>query len=532
MSRVIRALAVTIALFAVATASQGALGQTRGGVLRLYHFDSPASMSILEEAGAVTVIPMMAVFNNLVLYDQHVPQNSLQGMVPDLATEWSWDQAGTALTFKLRHGVEWHDGKPFTAADVKCTWDLLMGMGSDKLRLNPRKSWYGNLEEVTTHANDDVTFRLKRPQPAFIALLASGVAPIYPCHVRARDMRQHPIGTGPFKLAEYKPNERITLTKNINYWKKDRPYLDGIEYTIIRNVSTANLVFTAGDLDMTHPVFMQIPVLRDVQKADPEAICQIVPSNVSRNLIINRSAPPFDSPELRRAMSLALDRKAFVDILTGGKGDIGGTMLPPPEGVWGMPRDVLKTLPGYDPDVRKNRDAARQMMEKLGYGPDNRLKVKVSVRNIPITRDPAVILIDQLKEIYIDGELDVVESANWFPKVIRKDYSIGLNLTGKSVDDPDQNFYENYVCGAEANYDGYCNHKIDQLIDEQSSESDQEKRRGMVWEIERKLADDGARPIIFYPRAATCWHPYVKGVNVMVNSIYNGWRFEDVWLDR
>jgi peptide/nickel transport system substrate-binding protein len=311
MSRVIRALAVTIALFAVATASQGALGQTRGGVLRLYHFDSPASMSILEEAGAVTVIPMMAVFNNLVLYDQHVPQNSLQGMVPDLATEWSWDQAGTALTFKLRHGVEWHDGKPFTAADVKCTWDLLMGMGSDKLRLNPRKSWYGNLEEVTTHANDDVTFRLKRPQPAFIALLASGVAPIYPCHVRARDMRQHPIGTGPFKLAEYKPNERITLTKNINYWKKDRPYLDGIEYTIIRNVSTANLVFTAGDLDMTHPVFMQIPVLRDVQKADPEAICQIVPSNVSRNLIINRSAPPFDSPELRRAMSLALDRKAF-----------------------------------------------------------------------------------------------------------------------------------------------------------------------------------------------------------------------------
>jgi peptide/nickel transport system substrate-binding protein len=207
-------------------------------------------------------------------------------------------------------------------------------------------------------------------------------------------------------------------------------------------------------------------------------------------------------------------------------------MLLPPEGVWGMPRDVLKTLPGYDPDVRKNRDATRQMMEKLGYGPDNRLKVKVSVRNIPITRDPAVILIDQLKEIYIDGELDVVESANWFPKVIRKDYSIGLNLTGKSVDDPDQNFYENYVCGAEANYDGYCNHKIDQLIDEQSSESDQEKRRGMVWEIERKLADDGARPIIFYPRAATCWHPYVKGVNVMVNSIYNGWRFEDVWLDR
>jgi peptide/nickel transport system substrate-binding protein len=467
MSRGIRALAAVIALLAVTTASQGVSAQKRGGILRLDHFASPASMSILEEAGAVTVIPMMAVFNNLVLYDQQVPQNSLQSIVSDLATEWSWDQAGTGLTFKLRRGVEWHDGKPFTAADVKCTWDLLMGIGGDKLRLNPRKSWYRNLKEITTNDDDEVTFHLKRPQPAFIALLASGASPVYPCNVPAREMRQHPIGTGPFKFVEYKPNQRITLTRSTNYWKKGRPYLDGIEYTFIRDVSTANLAFTAGDLDMTHPVFMQIPVLRDVQKADPEAICRIVPSNVSRNLIVNRTAPPFDNPDLRRAMALALDRKAFVDILTGGKGDIGGAMLPPPEGVWGMPQDILKTLPGYDPDVRKNRDVARQIMEKLGYGPDNRFKLKVSARNIPATRDPAVILIDQLKEIYIDGELDTVESANWFPKVIRKDYSIGLNLTGKSVDDPDQNFYENYVCGAEANYDGYCNHKIDQLIDEQ-----------------------------------------------------------------
>jgi peptide/nickel transport system substrate-binding protein len=532
MRRGTRGLAATIVLLTVATASQGALGQKQGGILRLYHFDSPASMSILEEAGAVTVIPMMAVFNNLVLYDQSVPQNSLQAIVPDLATQWSWDQSGTRLTFKLRHGVEWHDGQPFTAADVKCTWDLLMGIGSDKLRLNPRKSWYGNLEEVTTHGDDEVTFRLKRPQPALLALLASGVSPIYPCHVPARDMRQHPIGTGPFKFVEYKPNERITLSRNAHYWKTGRPYLDGIEYTIIRDVSTANLAFTAGQLEMTHPVFTQIPVLQELQRADPEAICRVVPSNVSRNLIINRTAPPLDNPDLRRAMSLALDRKAFVDILTGGKGDIGGAMLPPPEGVWGMPQNVLQTLPGYDSDAQKNRDIARQIMEKLGYGPNNRLKLKVSARTIPITRDPAVILIDQLKEIYIDGELDAVESANWFPKVIRRDFSVGLNLTGKSVDDPDQNFFENYVCGAQGNYDGYCNHEIDQLIERQSAEPDQEKRRELVWEIERKLAEDVARPIIFYPRAATCWHPYVKGLNIMVNSIYNGWRFEDVWLDR
>jgi peptide/nickel transport system substrate-binding protein len=119
-------------------ASHTGFAQKQGGILKLYRFDSPPSMSIIEEAGAVTAIPMMAVFNNLVLYDQHVPQNSLTSVVPDLATEWSWDQTKIILTFKLRQGVKWHDRRPFTAADVKCTWNLLLEIGNYKLRLNPR----------------------------------------------------------------------------------------------------------------------------------------------------------------------------------------------------------------------------------------------------------------------------------------------------------------------------------------------------------------------------------------------------------
>src|SRR6202035_5053689 len=125
-------------------------------------------------------------------------------------------------------------------------------------------------------------------------------------------------------------------------------------------------------------------------------------------LMVNRDKPPFDNPDLRRATSLTLDRKAFIDIITEGQGDIGGTMLPAPEGVWGMPPEMLKTLPGYDPDVAKNRAEARAIMEKLGYGPNKRLGGTVSTRNLPPHRDPAVILIDQLKEIYIDGVLEPV----------------------------------------------------------------------------------------------------------------------------
>jgi peptide/nickel transport system substrate-binding protein len=432
----------------------------------------------------------------------------------------------------LEKGVKWHDGKPFTANDVKCTWDLLTGKSVEKLRINPRKSWYSNIESVTANGDYEVVFRLKRPQPALLALLATGWAPIYPCHVSPAEMRRNPIGTGPFKFVEFKPNEVIRVTRNPDYWKKGRPYLDGIEWTIIRDVSTRNLAFIAGKVDLYSPHGVTIPILKDMKNQSPQAICEVAPTNVNRTLIINREKPPFDNADLRRAMSLALDRKAFIDIITDGQGDVGGTMLPGPEGVWSMPPEILRTLPGYDPDVAKNRGEARELMQKLGYGANKRLAVTVSTRNIPPYRDAAVILIDQLKNIYIDGVLETVDTTQWYPRIMRKDFTVGLNVSESSVDDPDQQFYENYVCGAERNYTGYCNREVDKLVDQQSAEANIEKRKKLVWEIEKRLIEDGARPVIFYPRQATCRHPQVKGMTMMVNSIYNGYRFEDLWLDK
>src|SRR5260370_35613225 len=126
-------------------------------------------MSIHEEATYSTVVPMMGVFNNLVMYKQDHPQNSLNSIVPDLATRWSWSEDGTQLTLWLREGGEWHDGKPFTAGDVRRTWDMLLGKSSEKLRCNPRKAWYRNLERVTTDGEYAVIFHLTRPQPSLIA---------------------------------------------------------------------------------------------------------------------------------------------------------------------------------------------------------------------------------------------------------------------------------------------------------------------------------------------------------------------------
>ena len=526
----IQALAVVSCLLAGLLSGPG-LAQQSGGVLKFYHRDSPASASIHEEATISSIAPFMGVFNNLVTFKQDEKQNRPEFIVSDLAESWSWNSDFTRLSFRLRQGVKWHDGQPFTAKDVKCTWDMLAGKAAEKLRLNPRKAWYRNLDEVRIDDDYAATLVLKRSQPALLMLLASGMSAVYPCHVSSREMRSHPIGTGPFKFVVFKPNEYIRLEKNTDYWKPGRPYLDAIEWTIIPNRSTQALAFVAGKFDMTFPYEVTVQMTRDIKAQAPEAICEVTPTPVAINMLVNRDAPPFDDPEIRRAMQLTIDRKAFLDIMAEGQGDIGGAMEPTPAGLWGLPPEILKTLPGYGPDVAANREEARKLMEERGYGPNHRLPVKVATRNIAQYRDPAVILIDQMKQIYIDGELDTVETTNWFPKIARKDFMLGANLSGSGVDEPDAYFFEHYACGSERNYTNYCNPELEKMYEQQSMERDQNKRKRLVWEIDRQLQEDAARPMIYNYRLATCRYPRVHGITVMVNSLFNGWRFEDAWLE-
>src|SRR6476620_3795084 len=307
--RSVQALAAAALLLLPAYHTASAAEPKQGGILRVYHRDSPGSASIHEGATFSINVPFMPVFNNLVMFDQSKPENSTDTLVPDLAESWAWGDGGQKLTFKLKQGVKWHDGKPFTSADVKCTFDMLMGKSEQKFRQNPRKSWYDQVNEVTTNGDFEASFNLKRPQPALLSLLASGYTPVYPCHVSAADMRTKPIGTGPFKFVEFKANESIKLVRNPDYFKKGLPHLDGIEFTIITNRSTAILGFVAGKFDMTFPTHISIPLLREVKTQSPNAICVVEPTNVSTNIIVNSSAPPFDNLDVRRAMALALDRK-------------------------------------------------------------------------------------------------------------------------------------------------------------------------------------------------------------------------------
>ena len=182
-------------------------------------------------------------------------------------------------------------------------------------------------------------------------------------------MRQAPIGTGPFKFVEYKANQSIKLARNPNYWKPGLPYLDGIEYTIIPNRSTAILAFVSGKFDMIFPYELTVPLVGDVKSQMPDAICDISPMNVAANMLMN-PVPPFDDLEVRRAVAMTLDRKALHRHPDPGQGRRRHAPCSPCRKAAGACRaEMLRELPGYDPDVAKSREKARAIMAAQGLRP-------------------------------------------------------------------------------------------------------------------------------------------------------------------
>jgi peptide/nickel transport system substrate-binding protein len=521
-----------IALMTVSSAWSAPGGPKRGGVLNAMHREDPPSLSIHEEATISTNWPMMACYNNLVAFHPLRGQESAATLVGELAERWQWQDGGKALVFALRQGVRWHDGRPFTSRDVKYTFDTVRGAaGSEgRLRLNPRKEWYSQVQAIDTPDASTVVFRLKRPQPALLLLLASGYSPVYPAHVPAAELRTRCLGTGPFKLKDYRPGEVIEMVRNPDYFVKDRPYLDGIRFVIIRERGTRIAALQAGRLDVTMPQEGSKTAAEQLKRAVPGMVIIETSQNINDNILVNFNRPPYNDARVRRAISLAIERQGYVQAVRQGGGAVGASMLPRPWGVWGLSAEDLAGLPGYG-DPAKQQAEARQLLTEAGFGPGRPLRVVVSTRAIALYVDMAAYVIDQLKQIGIEGTLEQVETAQWFAKLTRGDYQLGANLTGIGVDDPDANFYENYKCGSSRNYSQYCNAEVDRMIDEQSQIQDPVRRRRVVAEIQKRLEIDGARPILGWSNDFYAMWPYVRNL-VPHQSVYNYARFQEVWLDR
>jgi peptide/nickel transport system substrate-binding protein len=492
--------------------------------------ENPPSLSIHEENTVATNWPMLPVYSNLIVYNPAKAVESGDDVIGELAESWAWGDGYRRLTFKLRRGVTWHDGKPFTSADVKQTYDVLRGASQKHLKLNPRKAWMENVAAIATAGDFEVSFHLKRPQPGLIAMLASGYVPVYPAHLDPQDLRVQAVGTGPFRLKEFLRDQKIVLEKNPNFFIKGRPYLDGIEYFIIKSRPTRYAALQSGQVDVFNPID-GTPQFRDSTKAlHPEMIVQEVSNSAADNMLINAKKPPFDNLKVRQAVSYALDRPAMIRSVLQGAAIPAGAILPPPFGVWGLPPEEVRKLPGYG-DPAHDKAEARRLLAEAGYGPSNPLRVTVSTRDLDLYTDMAVWVIGELKAVGIEATLEPVETATWFARLTRREFTLAANITGTGAADPDANFYENYACGSPRNYSDYCNPALQKLMDQASEETDRRKRLQLTWEIDRRLQLDVARPILSHRINYLLMWPYVKGL-VAQNAVFNYSRMTDVWLDK
>jgi peptide/nickel transport system substrate-binding protein len=504
-----------------------------GGVLRpVLREDLPQGFAIHESATNSVTWPAMPCYSNLVMYDQTKRLGRMDTIVPELAEKWSWQDNYRNLVFFLRRDVKWHDGQPFTSKDVKFTFDVVREAAEApaRLRINPRKEWYANVDAIEAPDPYTVVFRLKRPQPSLVAMLASGYSPVLPAHVPLAEHRSRCIGTGPFKFKEWKRGQSVELVRNPDYFVKGRPYLDGVRYTVIVERGTRVAALQAGQIDVAYPGETTLSIAEQLKKAVPGMVFTETASNVSENLLLNTRKPPFDNLKVRRALSFAIDRRTYTQTVHRGAAVIGTSLAPKPWGVWGLLDRDLGQLPGYG-GAAAGRAQAKALLAEAGFGPSNPLKVELVTRAIAIYLDFAGFVVSDLKQVGVEATLKQIDTAQWHPMVTRREFQIGANLTGLGVDDPDANFYENFSCGSPRNYGDYCNEQVGRLIDQQSQEIDTPKRLALVWQIQKKLEEDAARPTMGWRTDRFAHYPYVK--NLIPNQVtYNCCRLQEVWLDK
>jgi peptide/nickel transport system substrate-binding protein len=533
-TRAIASLIVLVTLLIVVVGTP-AISQTpkSGGVITHTNREDLSQGFAIHETSTISVTwPAMPCFNNLVLFDPLKKTESMETIIGELAEKWSWQDNYRNLVFFLRKGVKWHDGQPFTSKDVKYTFDMLREApdAPAKLRINPRKDWYSNIQNIEMPDPHTVVFHLKRPQPSLLMMLASGYSPVYAAHVPPASYRTGCVGTGPFKLKEWRKGEFVEFVKNPDYFVKGRPYLDGLKYIIIAERGTRTAALQSGQVDVAFPGETSKTVAEQLKKAVPELVVTPYSQNVTDNIIMNTKKPPFDNPKVRLAVSHAIDRRALIQAAHQGGAVVGASMPPKPQAFWGLSEKDLLGLPGYG-KAADEKAKARKLMAEAGFSPEKPLKVEMVTRAIAIYVDMASFVINELKQIGIEATLKQIETAQWHATATRGDYQIGANLTGVGPDDPDANYFENYSCGSPRNYSQYCNEEISKMIEAQSQELDQKKRFALVAQLQKKIEQDAARPILAWRLDYFTHRPFVKNL-IPHQSIYNFGRMQEVWLDK
>jgi peptide/nickel transport system substrate-binding protein len=503
-----------------------------GGLLRVGILMRPPHFDIHQAGTIGTLGAMGCMFDNLI---RHNPLDGGKTIIPDLAQSWEISKDGKTYTFFLRKGVQFHDGADLTADDVKATFDRI-ARPPQGISI-PRSILFKAVSEINVKDPYTVEFKLGEPRPkSFIMLaLASGWNVI----VRKKTLEDNNYnlrkvvtypGTGPFRNVRYIENEVRVMEKNPNYWNKGLPYLDGIEfYNLIPFSPELGSAILSGRCDY---IRITDPVTARKAKATPGLSTTAFNQSVIQGVWVNTKHKPLDDPRVRRALHLAFDRPALIDVVKDVTPmRVGGFIYPFSD--FATPPDELGKRVGYQPDTGAALKEARALMAAAGHA--GGLKgLDFMVRDVASFKLWAQAIQAMLQEgLDVQCNLRTVVESVWFDDTASGHYDLAIGAVVSTLLDPSDYFNAWYRTGGPQNYSFWDNPKFNALLEQIDLEVDPAKRLALVRQTEAIMEEDPPVLPVAWEKINDVWYDYVKGLNPYdYFGVYDVIRQDTVWLDK
>jgi peptide/nickel transport system substrate-binding protein len=517
------AAAITAVTQAVATTAPDKV--KRGGTLRWEIAGDPPNFDMHSNSTYRVNNPLSAVHNMLVQMDPFVSAEPPDAVIPDLAKSWTLDDDLT-VTFDLHDNAKFHDGKPFTSADVKATFERIWNP-SDGM-VSPREKNGDAVASIETPDDYTVVMKLNQPSPSLLPMIATGWNAIY-SHVdigNDRDFKLEINGTGPYLLDDYTRGNRFELSKNPDYFVDDRPYLDGMIIYVIPDSSTRVASFQSGELDLFRgPSVTDSKTMVDAL-GDKIVLDGPMPSNGFGSINFNSSKEPWNDNRVREAIAMAMNRDAAIALLNQGEGFLGGYFNP--SGGWASSLSDVQKVPGYTPYSDKTVAEARKLLDAAGV-PEG-FEATILTRQGSTYEDLSLYILDGASKIGIVMTPDVQETASAYDRLNTRNFDLAPWSHGYALDDPDALFGEFYVDGASRNYSEISTPEIEALYAKQTIELDVEARADLARQLEIAALGQYGKIVTSWSATRELRWAYVKN-RVKHGSSYNNKRMQDVWLD-
>ena len=469
-----------------------ALGQQtpkRGGTLTIGADADPIGLD------ATTVTAYSSYDFTALLYTGLLRWNAEMKVEPDLATGFL-NPNETTYIFRLRQGVKFHNGQAFSAEDVKYTFDRI----ADPATASPSATLFSGIKAVTVIDAHTVKFELKAPSATFLSYLATNPnGCIVPKGVS--DLKTKPVGTGPFSFVSYEPNQQFTLKANPDYYEDKQPYLDTVVFKFFKDQASISSALRSKAIDMTW--FKDPKVSAQIVKSSPDLVS--APGKTSRTFPVwmNMKAKPFSDVRVRRAMSLASDRKACVQTVLGGSGKVGAMV--PESQVGGY--DGVGPMPYYKHDVA----AAKKLLAEAGYPNGLDLGDYIVVAANPLDVQCAQVLQQQWAAAGIKCNIKPTETAPLIANWLKGDYSL-MSIALSWSPDPDAIVSRLLSTGSQGKGMGMADQQLDQMILDARSILDNAKRATAYQQIQKLIAEQAYILQIYqYPLRWEAWQKHVKG---------------------